>query len=298
MKTSIKLLSVACLAMAMQSCYEEYKFDYTHTTTYFANQKPLRTLVEDPSSDALTFSFGAVLAGKYENDQDYKVSYEIDPSLLDSGFHTSENMELLPADYYTLSDPATILVPAGDIVGEVAVTIDKEKFMSDPKGVEGKYVLPLRMVATEADSINGEKYYTMIAVQYVSEHAGHYYVKGKDVRNTDGNEVEYNSDDLVSNRLVELTNISKDQVNVPYVGRYNTADDFMTLNIDGTTVTFPDNYSTTVTNVSGSGSYTYTDKNTKNMTLNYSYTDADGAAHTVTEELIFTKLVLTFEEWN
>ena len=84
----------------------------------------------------MCFTFGVVLSGVYSNEKDWKVEFEIAPELLDD----YSEMKLLPEDYYSLSDNRNIVIPAGKILGEIEVKMDKEKFMNDPLALTG-YVL-------------------------------------------------------------------------------------------------------------------------------------------------------------
>ena len=45
-KINICWYCMMCLLL-MTSCYEEYAKDYEYSTTYFASQKPLRTVIAD-----------------------------------------------------------------------------------------------------------------------------------------------------------------------------------------------------------------------------------------------------------
>ena len=105
-------------------------------------------------------------------------------------------------------------MPEGNILGEIEVKIDKDKFMSDPKSLNGTYVLPVKITSCDMDSILENKDYSLIALKYFNKFHATYFLKGTDTKfNADGTEadkVEYNSDDLVqNNRIHELTTLSK-----------------------------------------------------------------------------------------
>lgn len=298
MKISLKLFAVACMAMLFQSCYEDYKFDYDHTTAYFARQKPLRTLVDEENKD-MKFTFGTVLAGVYSNEKNWNVYYEVQPELLEE----YPDKELLPEEYYTLSNSNHIVVPEGNILGEIEVKIDKDKFMSDPKSLNGTYVLPVKITSCDMDSILENKDYSLIALKYFNKFHATYFLKGTDTKfNVDGTEadkVEYNSDDLVqNNRIHELTTLSKNSLKVPFIGRFNVEKHFMKISVDeDNNVSVEGMDGSVISSVTGSGKSNYDENNHPHFNLEYEYTDEDGLKHKVQEELIYLKTVLKLEEW-
>ena len=294
MKTSFKLLLAVCSFMWLQSCYEEYKFDYTHTTAYFARQKPLRTLVEEEGKN-MCFTFGVVLSGVYSNEKDWKVEFEIAPELLDD----YSEMKLLPEDYYSLSDNRNIVIPAGKILGEIEVKMDKEKFMNDPLALTGVYALPIRIVHSETDSILENADYTIIAVKYVNKYHGHYWVKGEDSKyDSSGTLIDtetYSSADLVTNRRATLVSKGRNTLSIPYIGRFNSDGYSMMLKVDNAgEVKLVGDIKSSIKEVAGAGTY---DEGKNIFAVEYSYTDGDGYKDVVKDELIFSNLELKLEEW-
>lgn len=297
MKYTIKILAFICFVLTLQSCYEDYKSDYTHTTAYFARQKPLRTLLDDGKD--MSFTFGTCLAGVYKNEKVWNVYYEVQPDLLND----YPDKELLPEDYYTLSDNNHIVVPKGKILGEIKVNINKEKFMNDPKGLNGTYVLPVKITSSDMDEILENKEYSLIALKYYNKYHGTYFFKGVDTKyDAAGNEidkVEYNSDDLVkNNRIHELVTMSANSVKVPCIGRFNAKDYFMELSVDKENkVSFGSLAGSKIVDITGNGNFSYDGKNHPHFMLNYNYIDEEGLKHSVSEELIFIKTVLKMELW-
>ena len=43
----INILYYVLCVLLMSSCYEDYAKDYDYSTTYFASQRPLRTVIAD-----------------------------------------------------------------------------------------------------------------------------------------------------------------------------------------------------------------------------------------------------------
>lgn len=297
MKIAIKLIYAVITIFMISSCYEDYKFDNVYTSTYFARQKPIRTLVETPNSDELTFKFASVLSGVYTNNKEWLMEYEIDKSLLEE-----TNFELLPESYYTLSNESQMVIPSGEYLGEIKVSIDKDKMLNDPKGISGGYALPVKIVASETDSILTGKEYSIIALKAFNQWHGYYWAMGKDTKyDSAGNEVdvvEYKADDdeFTRNLRFLLTTYTKNEVFVPYNGRFNDANRSMLFEIkeDGKVIVKGSGQGS-FTNISGEGSY---NPETKTIDVKYQYTTDEGFTHKVEDQLIFSNLNLSIEEWK
>ena len=89
------------------------------TSVYFAMQAPILTITLGNDDDADNtddnqhqFRLNATWGGGYQNNIDRKISYVIDPTLLEAG----SGMEVLPTSYYTLEDATTLTIPAGKIL--------------------------------------------------------------------------------------------------------------------------------------------------------------------------------------
>ncbi len=294
MKNTMLFVAIGFLLL-LQACYDDYKQDYYYSTTYFARQYPLRTLVS-VSGEEMSFEIGAVLGGKYENTINEYVDFEVQDALLNN----YPDLVLLPSDYYTI-ESNRIEISSGKFDGTVKVTIDKEAFVQDQLAVGNNYALPLQIVSATSDSILAEKDFTIIVIRYYNEYHGWYYLKGTDNKlDATGNVVEsivYAQDDLVYNEDFLLTTVAKDIVQVPFIGKYyndqNTYSMLMTV-ADGT-CTLNGHNTDALSNVAGSGSY---DAAERQFTLNYTYADADGATHQVNDVLIYRNTELVLEEWK
>ena len=75
-KINICWYCMMCLLL-MTSCYEEYAKDYEYSTTYFASQKPLRTVIADRD---MSIKVGVAIGGKREVDTGDWAEFEIDPA--------------------------------------------------------------------------------------------------------------------------------------------------------------------------------------------------------------------------
>ena len=184
MKVYKKITLLVLSFFMIYSCerYEDYITDYI-PTVYFGAQKPLRTVVARDSE--MQFKFAAVLAGVRENNNEEWVNYVIDPDLLTDTAIVGDNIfHLMPEEYYSLSNYDRMIIPPGQILGEIVVTINRDLFTSDPDALHNTYAFPLRITDTSADRIldgdddTPEKDYTIIVVKYISQYSGYYYRRG------------------------------------------------------------------------------------------------------------------------
>lgn len=139
-----KLIFLLTVILSLTSCqkYEDFIEDYDYSTTYFAYQRPIRTVFSDDPS----IEIGVVLGGKRENKIDERVTFQIEPEMLQNVDYVGNNQfKLLPEDYYSLSDNHTIIIPKGKFLGTIKLTLNKEKFLTDPLAVENTYALPIRI---------------------------------------------------------------------------------------------------------------------------------------------------------
>ena len=285
MKRILVIISIGLMFLT-QGCYEDYITDFDYTTTYFTYQYPRRTLVVDPY-EKMTFDFGVVLGGKYSNDKDERVEYEIDRSLLDD----YPDLKLLPEDKYQLSNNSGVLtIPSGEFIGRVTVTLDKEWFLNQDDALQGAYALPVRIFNQTADSIPEGKDFSIIVLRYDNEYYGKYWLKGQDnTYDFFGQEIEseevYTNKDLVSNRLVTLSSSAKDQVRASYIGMYAGGNYTMDLTVrseDGLVAITPSPGSA-VQEIKGHGYYTERDRQ---FVLDYTYY-LDSYKHEVKDTLYY-----------
>ena len=174
---------------------------------YFGDQFPLRSLVlgqerfENPDNDSL-FHIGVSIGGMYENTKNWTVDYSFDKKLCDSlimGQTAGVNdiISVLPDNYYTISPVGSVTIPAGSFNGLIEVKLKKE-FFADPKSVTKKYVVPLRITRTSADTIlsgkaklgynydirrTGDfnippKNFVLFAIKFVNPYHGIYFHRG------------------------------------------------------------------------------------------------------------------------
>lgn len=269
------------LIIVCQACYEDYKFDYDYTTTYFALQKPHRFLYVEEGQE-LSFEVGVVLGGKYVNDVEESVYFEVVDSIVSGG------MEVLPPEYYTLSDNEKFVIPSGEFLGTVTVTLN-ESFLNDPEAANLHYVLPLKIIDSTTDSILEAKSTTQVAVEYENKYYGAYWIKGSDylvsIFGTPYDTTMYNDPDLVRNNYRILETIDLDNSSVEYLGADLSGRNKMELGFaaDGNITITPDS-GNVFTEFSGSGMYNAEEQI---ITLEYNYRDTLTFRHLVQDTLIF-----------
>jgi len=103
------------MTVILTGCYEDFRIDYPYTTVAFSTAtgglstagELGRTVVKD---EGLKLDVGVYLAGVLENKEERWVRFTIDPTLL-----AGTDYELMPANYYTLSNSNTMTIPPGSI---------------------------------------------------------------------------------------------------------------------------------------------------------------------------------------
>lgn len=304
------LLLLALFLTTLVSCekYEDYMTDYDYSIVYFATQKPLRTIVGYENMD---FKVGVALGGKRENNEEEYAEFIVDPSLLDDETLTEGNdFKLLPASYYTLSDDKRMVIPEGEFIGDVTVSLNREAFTSDSLATENTYALPLRITKTSADSIASGKFgasgnalvkpkdYTILVVKYISPYHGTYYHKGQQNRvDTTGAVIEtvtYWDKDLSRNQTWELSTLELNKVKTSGIGDKNNGSLILEVEEGSNSVEVTSGKPAFV--VSGSGTY---DESNRAFYLNYDY-KFQNKNYMVMDTLILRRPPeqdLFFEEW-
>ncbi len=296
-------------SVGLSSCeYDDYVSDYNYSAVYFGTQKPLRTLVTRQDSATLNFKLGITLSGLLENKEDQWATFEIAPDLLTTVAGAS-GFTLLPADWYTINlTENKIIIPKGKFLGDFTIKIDKAKFAADPLALTKKYALPIRLIATSADSILkgssviAAKNYTIVVVKYVSETSGTYYVRGQQSElNSVGDTIagttkKYFKSDWSQNTTRVLSSLSLSDVTMSGLG--NSI-------VDKSTVTFGTNKSVVLKTSSQTPTVIIEDLGSSfdqiqaAYLFNYKYTKS-GKTYKVTESLKLRndpEKDLRFEEW-
>jgi hypothetical protein len=158
----ITLISItAALLLGVFSCHnEEWEFpDFDYKAVYFPYQYPVRTLIlgdykyDNENDNNLKFLISARIGGMYENKWSWTVDYSLDPTYTQNLVTSlGDTIRPLPAAYYTLSPVSQITIPGGLFYGSVEVQLT-EAFLADTMAHRVHYVIPLKITASNADSI-------------------------------------------------------------------------------------------------------------------------------------------------
>lgn len=174
MKNMKNILATLALLVALTSCYDDFRLDYEYSSVAFSNadggsNEPgvlWRTVVK---GEGLKLDAGIYLSGILDNSTDRWADFELDPTLLDGTDYT-----LLPSQYYTLSNNSRFVIPAGEIVGTVGVTLDSIAFLNDPLTAKRNYAIPFSLVATSEDSILSTQSTQILVIKYINQYEGYY----------------------------------------------------------------------------------------------------------------------------
>ena len=318
-KMKVKYIFFVLLLLSLNSCkYEDFIEDFDYSTVYFAYQKPLRTVFSnDPSIE-----IGVVLGGKRENKVDEKVNFQIEPELLHNLEYVGEHkFQLLPEDYYSLSDNNTITIPKGKFLGTIKLVLDKEKFLSDPLATKNTYALPIRITKTTTDRIlTGDdelgiesKDYTIIVIKYISEYHGVYYHRGQRAAYDESGNLldilryvkEDEEDMYIKNLVWNIGTIDASKLTTDGVAEYlsSSGDKYsMILNVNSdNTVSIQDNPiegSSKISGIVDLGNSKY-DSAKREFYLNYEYSDIEsGKRYVMLDTLIYRNTEMELEMWN
>jgi len=284
--------TLGLITLMLQACYDDYKDDFDYTTTYFALQNQLRTLVVEEGKD-LSTEIGVMLGGVYSNTENHNVSFEVDPSMLD----LYPQLNILPAQYYTLSNDNAIEIPKGEVLGKVLLTLN-ENFINDVNAHKQHYALPLRILSSDVDSILDGKDSTIIALRYQNQYYGQYWLKGIDYTLDASNQIisefAYSNDDLVNNINLRISTLAIDSCYLPYAG-VDQKNNALKLKIsNGEVEVLGDEDINTFSNITGNGKY---DKDNKIFTLDYTY-ENQGVTHHVKDTLYYFHTPMSVEYWQ
>lgn len=186
-----KIIAVLVMIVALSACYEDYILDYDYDGIYFPYQLDVRTFVV---GEGMKINFGVALGGVRDNDRDRVVSYQMDNSLISAAtlaqmkassatyIKTSmalvDELKLMPANYYTLSDNAKMVIKKGEYSAAVTVKPDSANFLGDPATIKSVYALGMRITSADADTVLKSKDYAVVAFKYESMLYGKYWHGG------------------------------------------------------------------------------------------------------------------------
>jgi len=186
-----KIIAVLVMIVALSACYEDYILDFEYDGVYFPYQLDVRTYVV---GEGMKINFGVALGGVRDNDRDRVVSYQMDNSLISAktlaemqassatyiktSMATITELKLMPANYYTLSDNAKMVIKQGEYTGVVTVKADSANFLKDAATIKSVYALGMRITSADADTVIKPKDYAVVAFKYESMLYGKYWHGG------------------------------------------------------------------------------------------------------------------------
>lgn len=185
-------------------------------SVYFAMQAPIQPIIlgndddSDNTDDNLhQFRLNATWGGGYKNNKDCRISYTINPNLLEAG----SGMEVLPTAYYTLEDATTLTIPAGRIIGGTVVKLT-DAFFNDSKAATTHYVLPVELTESlTGDSIIKDRSTQLLCVKFINQYSG-LYCKTGTTKVQGGTSTTHKNEDGLDN--VSCTALNASQVTFSY----------------------------------------------------------------------------------
>ncbi|MGQ8335470.1 BT_3987 domain-containing protein [Sunxiuqinia sp. A32] len=287
MKRNIFILLI--LSAILSSCgFDEEVISFGTTSVYFYNQEYNRNIVV---GEGLELKAGIMFSGLLNNDQERKVQFVIDPSVI-----TDESKTVMPESYYTLSSNSEIVVPVNEEQGYVGIEIDSAAFLADPKSLTGEYVIPFVLTGSnDVDSINSAKNYMVASISYWAKQHGNYYYSGQTIRKsaTETDTLTYENSPTINESIKELVTIGPNSMMVKADNTAGSKDPGVVFNIEAPSVGSGDvtlsSDEGAAIQVSGNGSSTY-DAASRTFYLSYKYTDGDFECEAV-DTLIFRNRV-------
>ena len=342
-----KIFNLIIFMLLVAACENQpWSFpDYKVRAVYFPHQLPVRTLSlgEDRIDNSLDkeykFDIGVSIGGMYENKQDWTVDYIVDETLTNNAyiyaspqtFGASEKLIALPASYYTLTPLNTVIIPKGEFNGLIRVQL-ADAFFNDTLALSGRYVIPLKITDTSADSIlqgsaaitgadpriisqwnpsMSPKDWVLYGINYVNPYHGTWLHRGRDIRTNIATSVK----DTV---IFHAKYVEKDaQIKLKSTGRNNVITNGLANKTGGKfsmLITFANDKGTpgdvTISRsptstyiVTGTGKYqdistsveTWTGLKWQSMYLAYSYDDGT-YTHQINDTLVFRDRGIKYTE--
>lgn len=207
-----KILIFLMMAGLLTACYDEFRLDYEYSSVAFSyvtggSGEPgvlWRTVVKD---EGLRLSYGIYLAGILDNTEERWADFEIDASLLDGTDYT-----LMPESWYSLSNGSRFVIPKGELIGRITITLDSASFISDPLSTEPNYAIPFRLTDTSEDTILATQNTQILVIKYINHYDGFYDQQGSFITLTPEGETlnEGSIDNVVECTTIQLDSVRTD----------------------------------------------------------------------------------------
>lgn len=305
-------------ASLLTSCYDDYVQDFDYTGVYFAKQINTRTVVV---GEGLKVEFGAVLGGVLENKYNRNVNFTFDNALvtqqvlnamksgapyIKSSVEGVEQLQPMPTDYYTLSNPSSIVIPKGDHLGKITIKMDSAKFLADAATLRAQYVLPFKIVSADADSIIPSMSTSVLGLHYENMLFGNYWHGGVTViKDKSGNTLEtlrYETTiPQAESKVYTLTTVAPHSLETNKISNGDIKGNLkLTLQPDGTLLVEKGSKSA-ITILSSEGSKYNQAKllQDRRLLLNYQFETPDGNLYHVSDTLQFRNRIRDgVNEWQ
>ena len=320
--------------------------DYDKQTVYFPIQLPIRTLslgedrIDNSLDKEFQFDIAVSIGGLFENKKDWTVDYKVEDTLTNNVFiydskqdYTPDEKILnLPKSYYTLNPLNTVIIPSGSFNGRIRVQLTSA-FFDDTIATTGRYVIPLRITGTSADSIltgkvssgsagdprvTGDwesnaspKDWVMYGIKFVNAYHGTYLHRGRDLTTTTATGLPYDTvifraKYVEKDVLIKMTTVGRKKVISNGAGNKINPNRAMLLSFENDLGT-PGNITITsapTANVviTGTGHYQdiatsvekWTGLTWQSMYLSYSYDDGT-YTHQINDTLVFRDRGIKFQ---
>lgn len=333
-----KILILLVIIIGLVACENQpWDFaDYNLQAVYFPLQVPVRTLslgedrIDNTLDKEFMFDIGVSIGGMYENRKDWTVDYQVETALTNNVyvyakpqlFSAAEKVFPLPQAYYTLSPVTTVTIPPGSFNGLIRVQLT-DAFFNDTLALSGRYVIPLRITGTSADSIlqgkaaitgadprvvsqwnpnKSPKDWVMYGINYVNSYHGTYLHRGRDIRKTLAgvtfDTITFRQKYVEKDALIKLTSTGRNNVITNGLANKIGTNFSMLVKFDNDkgssgniTIT---KSPTSIYVVTGTGQYNdlsttveqWTGLKWQSMYLNYTYSDAI-YTHQIMDTLVF-----------
>jgi hypothetical protein len=175
-----RLILIILTTAALSGCYDDYRMDYDYSSVAFADVRGGlnsagvlgRTVVKD---EGLKLEIGVYLGGVIQNDEEKWVEFEIDPTLL-----TGTTYQMMPENYYSLSNENRFVIPAGSHLGKTTIYLDSVQFLNDANATLFKYAIPFRLKQKSGniDSVLQEMDTKILVIKYINHLDGNFIQKG------------------------------------------------------------------------------------------------------------------------
>ena len=299
------LLIIVCLACVLTSCYDEFRVDNPTSSVAFSAADGgsgtvgvlHRSVVKD---EGLKLEAGIFLTGILDNKQERWADFVIDQSLMDNAAIKKLGYELMPASYYTLSNPSRFIIKSGETLGKVTIVLDSIKFLSDPKATKHIYAIPFRLTATSEDSILATQNTKIIVIKYINHYAG-FYDQTSTVTSFSADGVQKSK--LNVKNVLTFTTLSIDSVvangmiNMINTTKNSTYEMKLVVNSDKS-VKISNTAASVANTIVATGINTY-DPLTSTFSLNYKVVATDGSYWTAAATLVWRNRIRDgINEWR